>query len=99
LITVYLLDDGGALVGAVSVVALLRADPSTPLERLVEREPVSVETSADLPEVARTMADYNLIMLPVLDDEEHMVGVITVDDVLELTLPAGWRRRYGVASD
>jgi Mg/Co/Ni transporter MgtE len=99
LITVYLLDAGGALVGAVGVVALLRADPSTPLERLVEREPVSVETSADLPEVARTMADYNLIMLPVLDDEEHMVGVITVDDVLELTLPAGWRRRYGVASD
>jgi CBS domain-containing protein len=99
LTTVYLLDEHGALGGSVFVVSLLRADPPTPLERLVEHEPVSVATGADLPEVARMMADYNLVMLPVLDDDERMVGVVTVDDVLELTLPAGWRRRYGVASD
>jgi Mg/Co/Ni transporter MgtE len=97
--TVYLLDESGALAGSVGLVALLRADPSTPLERLVEHEPVSVSTGADLPEVARTMADYNLMMLPVLDDEERIVGVITVDDVLEETLPASWRWRFGVASD
>ena len=42
------------------------------------------------------MTDYNLVMLPVLDEDERMVGVITVDDVLELTLPTGWRRRFGV---
>jgi Mg/Co/Ni transporter MgtE len=99
LTTVYLLDEGGALAGSVFVVSLLRADPPTPLERLVEREPVSVGTGADLPEVARMMADYNLVMLPVLDDDERIVGVVTVDDVIELTLPAGWRRRFGVASD
>jgi CBS-domain-containing membrane protein len=39
------------------------------------------------------------MMLPVLDDDERMVGVVTVDDVLELTLPSGWRRRFGLVSD
>jgi CBS domain-containing protein len=99
LTTVYLLDRDGGLHGSVLVVTLLRADAHTPLEQLAEHEPVSVATGADLPEVARMMTDYNLVMLPVLDEEERMVGVITVDDVLELTLPTGWRRRFGVASD
>jgi CBS domain-containing protein len=99
LTTVYLIDSGGGLVGSVLVVTLLRAEQQTALEDLADHEPVSVKTGADLPEVARTMTDYNLVMLPVLDDDEHMVGVITVDDVLELTLPTGWRRRFGVASD
>jgi Mg/Co/Ni transporter MgtE len=99
LTTVYLLDPEGRLTGSVFVVTLLRADPDTRLDELAEHEPVSVTTDADLPEVARLMTDYNLVMLPVLDEEEQMVGVVTVDDVLELTLPAGWRRRFGVASD
>ncbi|HEV2979858.1 MAG TPA: CBS domain-containing protein, partial [Solirubrobacteraceae bacterium] len=97
--TVYLLDEDGRLAGSVFVVSLVRAGAHAALDQLVEREPVSVPTGADLPDVARMMADYNLVMLPVVDDDERVVGVITVDDVLELLLPAGWRRRYGVASD
>jgi Mg/Co/Ni transporter MgtE len=49
--------------------------------------------------VARTMTDYNLAMLPVVDDQQRVVGVVTVDDVLEQTLPVGWRRRFGLVSD
>ncbi len=99
LTTVYLLDSEGGLSGSALVVTLLRADPQTPLQEIAENEPVSVETGAEVPEVARTMTDYNLVMLPVVDEHERMVGVVTVDDVLELTLPTGWRRRFGVASD
>jgi CBS domain-containing protein len=99
LTTVYLLDAEGRLSGSVFLATLLRADAQMPLLELADGEPVSVGTDADLPEVARTMTDYNLVMLPVLDEDERPVGVVTVDDVLELTLPAGWRRRYGVASD
>jgi CBS domain-containing protein len=99
LTTVYLLEPEGRLSGSVFVVTLLRADQQALLEDLAEHEPVSVSTGADLPEVARTMTDYNLVMLPVCDEEERIVGVVTVDDVLELTLPTGWRRRFGVASD
>jgi CBS domain-containing protein len=99
LTTVYLLDGEDRLRGSVFVVSLLRGDAQRALEEVAEREPVSVPTDADLPEVARMMTDYNLAMLPVLDGEERMVGVVTVDDVLELTLPSGWRRRFGLARD
>jgi CBS domain-containing protein len=99
LTTVYLLDAGGALAGSAAIVGLLRVDSGARLADVAEREPESVPTDADLPEVARTMTDYNLVMLPVLDEERRLVGVITVDDVLELTLPAGWRRRFGLVRD
>ncbi|HEY1457777.1 MAG TPA: CBS domain-containing protein [Solirubrobacteraceae bacterium] len=99
LTTVYLQDETGRLSGSVLIVELLRGDTALTLSDLAEREPVSVHTDADLPEVARTMTDYNLVMLPVLDESERIVGVITVDDVLELTLPSGWRRRFGLVSD
>ena len=99
LTTVFLLDAAGTLAGSAAIVGLLRADPAAQLSEVAEREPESVATDADLPEVARTMTDYNLVMLPVLDEERRIVGVITVDDVLELTLPAGWRRRFGLVRD
>jgi CBS domain-containing protein len=99
LTTVYLRDETGKLCGSVAVVGLLRSDPAAPLSAIADAEPVSVSTDADLPEVARTMTDYNLAMLPVVDGDERLVGAITVDDVLEQTLPAGWRRRFGLARD
>jgi CBS domain-containing protein len=99
LTTVYVLDAAGMLTGSAAIVALLRGDGAARLGDVAEREPESVQTDADLPEVARTMTDYNLVMLPVVDEEQRVVGVITVDDVLELTLPAGWRRRFGLVRD
>jgi CBS domain-containing protein len=99
LTTVYLLDGEGGLLGSVFVVSLVRAEADRALEEIAEREPVWAGTDADLPEVARMMTDYNLVMLPVLDGDERMVGVVTVDDVLELTLPSGWRRRFGLVRD
>ena len=47
-------------------------------------------------EIARRIADYNLTALPVIDDSGQMIGVVTVDDVLEVLLPKGWRRRFGM---
>jgi CBS domain-containing protein len=99
LTAIYVRDGEGRLCGSVDVVALLRADPTGAVGDIAEHEPVWVGTGADLPEVARTMTDYNLTTLPVLDEDERMVGVVTVDDVLELTLPSNWRRRFGVARD
>jgi Mg/Co/Ni transporter MgtE len=45
------------------------------------------------------MADYNLTSLPVVDEHERMVGVVTVDDVLGAMLPRGWRRRFGLLGE
>jgi Mg/Co/Ni transporter MgtE len=49
--------------------------------------------------VARLMSDFNLIAMPVLDGEGRPIGIIAVDDVLELLVPEEWRRRAGVARD
>ena len=45
------------------------------------------------------MADFNLTSAAVVDDQERMIGVVTVDDVLEAMLPAGWRRRFGLLGE
>ena len=45
------------------------------------------------------MSDFNLTVAPVMDEEHgRMLGVVTVDDVLELLLPSGWRRDFGITS-
>ena len=62
------------------------------------REP-RLRPDASFEEVARLMADYNLTSIPVVDEHEQMVGVVTVDDVLEAMLPRGWRRRFGLLGE
>jgi Mg/Co/Ni transporter MgtE len=52
-----------------------------------------VAPDTDLADVALLMADYNLVAIPVVDDSDLILGLITVDDVLESTIPEDWRRR------
>ncbi len=93
---VYLKDADGRLSGVVSLPRLARAAAEQSLEQIADqRSPATLD--ADLPEIARVMTDYNLISLPVVDESGAMVGILTVDDILEAMLPADWRRRYGLA--
>ena len=95
---VFLLDDGH-LAGSVPLIELLRADGATRIADLVEHSNASVNADDDFPEVARRMADFNLTVVAVLDDDNRVVGVITVDDVLEAMLPNSWRRRAEADGD
>ncbi|MBV9467492.1 MAG: magnesium transporter [Solirubrobacterales bacterium] len=95
--TVCVVDEAGALLGAVSLAELVRAGDQAALAGLIEARIPTVAAEADLPEVARLMTDFNLIALPVLDGDGHPVGIIGVDDVLERLLPEEWRRRAGLA--
>jgi Mg/Co/Ni transporter MgtE len=95
--TVFVTDLDGKVCGSIPVVALIRSEERTPLAELNHGEPPKVHPEADLPEVANLMTDFNLVALPVVDEQDRMVGVITVDDVLELMLPTGWRWRHKVA--
>jgi len=85
--------------GDVPVTALVRAEPGERLESLVRHEIPSLSPDTSFEEVARLMADYNLTAIPVVDEHERMVGVVTVDDVLEAMLPRGWRRRFGLLGE
>jgi CBS domain-containing protein len=92
---VYAMNTHYRLRGGLRLAELLRADPSTRLTELLK--PVqSLRADAELEEVARTMTDFDLTVVPVVDENEQLIGVITVDDVLEVVLPQGWRRQFGL---
>jgi CBS domain-containing protein len=92
--TVYIHDADRRLIGSLPIVTLLRADAGAKLVAVADDDPQMVRTDADLPDIARIMTDFNLTVLPVVDDDGRAVGVVTVDDILELMLPPGWRRRW-----
>jgi CBS domain-containing protein/sporulation protein YlmC with PRC-barrel domain len=91
--SVHAVDDTGKLRGVARLVALVQAAPDMPLTRVYDDDPVRVGADTDLVDVAVLMSDFNLITIPVVDEQRRMIGLITVDDVLEVTLPEDWRRR------
>ncbi len=91
--SVHVLADDGALIGVVSVVELLHAEPETALMDLIDRDPVRVVPQTDVVDVALLMADYNLLSVPVVDTDGRVLGIVTIDDILEATIPDDWRRR------
>jgi CBS domain-containing protein len=93
LLKIHVLAESGRLVGVVSVIALLQADPDTAVTDIMDADPVRVAPEADLTDIALLMADYNLYTIPVVDATDHVLGVVTVDDILEATIPEDWRRR------
>jgi CBS domain-containing protein len=93
LTSVYAVDSEGALLGVARLVTLLQSDRDRTLIDVCDTDPVRVGADTDIMDVAVLMTDYNLITIPVVDDERRLLGVITVDDVLEVTLPDDWRRR------
>jgi Mg/Co/Ni transporter MgtE len=95
---VYVTAPDQRLLGTVPVVELLRAPAATSLAELARPDPAELHPDADIHEIVRRMTDFNLAVVPVIDDDGKMLGQITVDDVLELLLPAGWRRQYGMAA-
>jgi len=92
---VFTMNTNHRLRGGIRLAELLRADPQLRLVELL-RPVQPVRPDAELEEVARLMTDFDLTVVPVTDENDHLVGVITVDDVLEVVLPHGWRRHFGV---
>ena len=80
----YVIDVRRHLVGVVSLRRLLLVPPSTPLKRIMTTDLISVRADMDQEEVARQVASYNLLAIPVVDEENKLVGVITVDDVIDV---------------
>jgi CBS domain-containing protein len=93
LTSVHALDAQGMLCGVARLVSLVQADPESRVRDIYDDDPVRIGTDTDVVDVAVLMSDYNLITIPVVDESRKMIGVITVDDVLEVTLPEDWRRR------
>jgi Mg/Co/Ni transporter MgtE len=84
--------------GAIALADLVRANPDAVLGEIASL-PRVVQLDAELEEVARLMTDYDLTVVGVVDTNQQLQGVVTVDDVLELVLPRGWRRRFTLADE
>jgi CBS domain-containing protein len=96
---VFVLDENGLPIGAASVAPLVRARGTELALSVARTQMTFVHPHWDLHRVARKMSDFNLTVLPVLDEEDgKMIGVITVDDLLEELLPQGWRREFGMTA-
>jgi hypothetical protein len=95
-LNVIFASDGDHVIGSVSAVRLIQAEPTASLGSIVQGDPVHVHADWDLGAMVRTMSDFNMTVAPVMDTEHReILGVVTVDDVLELLLPTGWRRDFG----
>jgi len=81
---VYVIDDKQRLVGVISLRQLVTTKPDTPLKDLMKTRVYSVHTNTDQEEVAEIVARYNLLAVPVLDEDDKLVGIVTVDDVIDI---------------
>ena len=90
---VYVVDDNGRLVGVLSLRDLIVARPDTPISEVMIGEPVAVGVLADQDEVARVVARYNLLAVPVVDEDGRLAGIVTVDDAMDSILPTAWKKR------
>ncbi len=79
--------------GLISLRSLILADPTRPLSEVMRSEFRSAHPTDSAEEVAQTISEYNLLALPVVDDEGDLAGIVTVDDAMEILLPKNLQRR------
>ena len=98
----YIVDARKHLLGVVSLRRLLLVPPSTSLNRIMTTDLTSARVDTDQEEAARQVASYNLLAIPVVDEENKLVGIITVDDVIDVIKDEATEDLYrlaGVADD
>jgi magnesium transporter len=80
----YVEDQYGSLVGVISLRQLVVVAPGTPLRDFMATDVISVQTGEDQEEVAKIVARYDILAVPVVDEKRHPVGIVTVDDVIDI---------------
>jgi magnesium transporter len=91
----YVVEEEGAwkLLGLITLRSLILSDPTYPLSAVMRTEFQRAHPDDPARDVAETMAEYNLLALPVIDDVGDIAGIVTVDDAMGYLLPKGWRQR------
>ena len=86
-------EESWKLVGVIALRSLILADPSAPLDMVMRSEMQVAHPDDNAHDVSQKIAEYNLLALPVVDEHEDILGIITVDDAIEVLLPRDWRQR------
>jgi Mg/Co/Ni transporter MgtE len=90
---VYVTDGEGHLIGVFSLSDLVLTRPQTPVTEFMERRVTSVGLLDSQDKVAQVVAKYNLLAVPVVDDEKRLHGIVTADDALDKIIPTAWKKR------
>jgi Mg/Co/Ni transporter MgtE len=90
---VYVTDEANRLIGVFSLRELVLAQPDTPVREFMEPRVVSVNLRTLQDDVARVVAKYSLLAVPVVDDQQHLHGIVTSDDALDKIIPTAWKKR------
>jgi len=93
LTTIYTLHDDGTLAGTLTLVRAVQSSPETLLREAADPNLVIASPGDDIITVTTRMADFNLLSLPVVDGQNNLLGIVTVDDALEAAIPRDWSRR------
>jgi len=88
---VYAVDSEEHLLGVFSLSDLVLADPNATVDSIMHHKPIRVPLDASREEVLGAIAKYNLLAVPVVDAENHLQGIVTADDALDLILPDEWK--------
>lgn len=90
---VYVTDPENHLIGVFSLSDLILAKPETPIRSLMHGRVFSVNLYDSQDEVAQAIAKYNLLAIPVIDDQNYLHGIVTSDDALDGIIPTAWKNR------
>jgi magnesium transporter len=90
---IYAKSKDGKLVGATSLRELLLENPNQRLKKFMHKDLITVDVMEDEHEVAKKIAKYNLIAIPVVKENNKIKGVVTVDDAIDIVLPTAWKKR------
>ncbi len=90
---VYVTDEEDHLIGAFSLNTLIFARPGTPVKEFMAKRVISVNLTDDQETVAQTVAKYDLVAIPVVDDLNRLHGIVTADDALDKVIPTAWKKR------
>ncbi len=89
---VHVVDEGHRLRGLVALRSLVLSDASTPLLELMEDRPITVDPLTPQNDVGQLVAKYNLLEVPVVDDQGTLLGIVTVDDAIDAIIPTAWKK-------
>jgi CBS domain-containing protein len=90
---IYVTETNGKMVGVISLRELVMADPATPIRDFMHKRLVAVTLDDSQEDIAQAVSKYNLLAVPVVDNEGRIQGIVTADDALDKIIPTAWKKK------
>lgn len=91
---IYVVDKEGVLIGVFSLKDLIMAGPNDVVKDFMHQSVIAVTLLEEQTEVAKLVAKYDILAVPVVDDKKRIKGIVTIDDALDVIIPTKWKKRF-----